>query len=53
MSRIAAETVTPRSVRSGLKLTSIGSSVPSLRRAKSSSPEPIGRFPGAAKNALK
>ena len=49
MSRIAAETVMPCSVRSGLRLTSIGISVPSLRRPKSSSPEPIGRAPGCAK----
>ena len=50
MSRIAADTSTPSSVSIGLRLISTGNSLPSLRRPKSSNPDPIGRTRGSAKN---
>src|SRR5580658_8534896 len=43
MSRIVLDTRTPSSVSRGLKLISIGNSVPFFRRPCSSSPEPIAR----------
>ena len=49
MSRIAADTSMPSSVSIGLRLISTGNSLPSLRRPKSSSPDPIGRTRGSAK----
>ena len=45
-SRMAAETNMPSSVSSGLKLISTGNSLPSLRRPRSSSPEPMERGRG-------
>ena len=48
MSRMLAEISMPRSVESGLRLISIGNSVPSRLRPKSSSPLPIGRTLGLA-----
>ena len=49
MSRIALDTSVSSSVSSGLRLISIGNSVPSLRRPSSSRPEPIERTRGSAK----
>jgi len=49
MSRIALDTSVPSSVCSGLRLISIGNSVPSFRKPNNSRPEPIARGRGAAK----
>ena len=48
MSRIALDTSVPPSVFSGLRLISIGNSVPSFRNPNSSSPMPIPRGRGSA-----
>ena len=53
VSRMALVTRTPSSVSSGLKLISTGNSVPSLRRPKSSRPEPMPRTRGSAKYAVR
>jgi len=49
MSRIAAVTQVPCSVSSGLRLISMGNSLPSERRPDNSSPAPISRTLGAWK----
>ena len=48
-SRIALDTISPSSVSSGLRLISTGNSLPSLRKPKSSRPDPIDRAFGSAK----
>ena len=50
MSRMALETSTPSSVCSGLRLISIGNSLPSLRSPYSSTPAPTALTRGSAKN---
>jgi hypothetical protein len=49
MSRMALMTKALSSVRSGLRLISIGNSLPSRRRPARSSPEPIARLRGCRK----
>ena len=53
MSRIALDTSACPSISIGLRLISIGNSVPSRRRPSSSRPEPIVRTCGSAKNACR